>query len=119
MMSLRTDAGPESLPPFTNGRIDNCLLHVRPHLDQALFQLIRHIIITRSGNLLNSFFARLKRVMQLASVSSCAWNFLTHFRRTSSRIIRTAGERWMPVSPQFVVFYDVSEVSLPDREQGH
>ena len=40
MMSLRTDAGPESLPPFTNGRIDDCLLHVRPHLDQTLFQLI-------------------------------------------------------------------------------
>ena len=35
MMSLRTDAGPESLHPFTNGRIDDCLLHVRPHLDQA------------------------------------------------------------------------------------
>ena len=40
MMSLRTDAGPESLPSFTNGRIDDCLLHVRPHLDQTLFQLI-------------------------------------------------------------------------------
>ena len=40
MMSLRTDAGFESLPPFTNGRIDVCLLHVRPHLDQTLFQLI-------------------------------------------------------------------------------
>ena len=39
MMSLRTDAGPESLPPFTNGRIDDCLLHVRPYLDQT-FQLI-------------------------------------------------------------------------------
>ena len=40
MMSLRTDAGPESLPPFTNGRIEDCLLHVRPHLEQTLFQLI-------------------------------------------------------------------------------
>ena len=40
MMSFRTDAGPEFLPPFTNGRIDDCLLHVRPHLDQTLFQLI-------------------------------------------------------------------------------
>ena len=40
MMSLRTDAGPESLPPFTKGHIDNFLLHVRPHLDQTLFQLI-------------------------------------------------------------------------------
>ena len=40
MMSLRTDAGPECLPPFTNGRIDDCLLHIRPHLDQTLFQLI-------------------------------------------------------------------------------
>ena len=39
-MSLRTDAGPESLPPFTNGRTDDCLLYVRPHLDQTLFQLI-------------------------------------------------------------------------------
>jgi len=28
MMSLGTDAGPESLPPFTNGRIKDCLLHV-------------------------------------------------------------------------------------------
>ena len=34
------DAGPESLPPFTNGRIHDGLLHVRPHLDQTLFQLI-------------------------------------------------------------------------------
>ena len=41
MMSLQTDAGPESLPPFTNGRIDDCLLHVRPHLEKTLFQLIR------------------------------------------------------------------------------
>ena len=40
MMSLRTDAGHESLPPFNNGRIDDCLLHVRSHLDQTLFQLI-------------------------------------------------------------------------------
>ena len=40
MMSLHMDAGPESLPPFTNGRIDDCLLHIRPHLDQTLFQLI-------------------------------------------------------------------------------
>ena len=40
MMSLRTDAGPESPPPFTNGCIDDCLLHVRPHLDQTLFQVI-------------------------------------------------------------------------------
>ena len=40
MMSLRMDAGLESLPPFPNGRIDDCLLHVRPHVDQILFQLI-------------------------------------------------------------------------------
>ena len=40
MMSLRTDAGTESLPSLTNGRIDDCLLHVRLHLDQTLFQLI-------------------------------------------------------------------------------
>ena len=40
MMSLHTDAGSESLPLFTNGCIDDCLLHIRPHLDQALFQLI-------------------------------------------------------------------------------
>ena len=40
MMSLRTDAGPESLPPFTNDRINDCMLHVRPHVDQTLFQLI-------------------------------------------------------------------------------
>ena len=40
MMLLRMDAGPESLPPFTNGSIDDCLLHIRPHLDQTLFQLI-------------------------------------------------------------------------------
>ena len=43
MMSLRMGAGPESLPPFKNGHIDDCLLHVRPHLDQTLFQLI-HVI---------------------------------------------------------------------------
>ena len=41
LMSLRTDAGPESHPPFTTGRIDDCLLHVTPHLDQTLFQLIK------------------------------------------------------------------------------
>ena len=40
MMSLHTDAGPKSLPPFNNGRNDDCLLHIRPHLDQTLFQLI-------------------------------------------------------------------------------
>ena len=59
MMSLRTDAGPESLPPFTNGRIDDCLLHVRPHLDQTLFQLIHvtfgllvHAFLNTSPNLI-------------------------------------------------------------------
>ena len=40
MMSLGTDASPESLLPFANGRIDDCLVHVRPRLDQTLFQLI-------------------------------------------------------------------------------
>jgi len=51
-----------------------------------------------SGNLINIFFARLKRMMQLASVSSCAWRFLIHFRRNSSQVIRTTHERRMPVS---------------------
>ena len=50
------------------------------------------------GNLLNSCFARLKRMMQLASVSFCAWRFLTHFKCNSSWIIRTTDERWMPIS---------------------
>ena len=40
MMSIRMDADPESLPPFTNGHIDDCLLHIRSHLNQTLFQLI-------------------------------------------------------------------------------
>ena len=48
MMSLRRDAGPESLPPFTNGCIDDSLLHVGPHLDQKLFQLI-HVRLWASG----------------------------------------------------------------------
>ena len=43
MMFISTNAGPESLLPFTNGHIDDCLLHIRPHLDQMLFQLI-HIM---------------------------------------------------------------------------
>ena len=46
MMSFHMDAGLEFLPPFTNGRIDDCLLHVRPHLHQTLFQLI---YVTASG----------------------------------------------------------------------
>ena len=53
MMSLRRDAGPESLPPFTNGRIDDCLQHVRPHLNQTLFQLI-HIMY---GLLVHAFLS--------------------------------------------------------------
>ena len=59
MMSLRMDTGPESLPSFTNGRIDNCLLHVRPHLDQTLFQLIHvtygllvHALLNTATNLI-------------------------------------------------------------------
>ena len=59
MMSLRMDADPESLPPFTNGRIDDCLLHVRPHLDQTLFQLIHvtirllvHVFLNTAPNLI-------------------------------------------------------------------
>ena len=48
MMSLRTDAGPESLPPITYGSMVDCLLHVRPHLDQTLFQLI-HVTYGLSG----------------------------------------------------------------------
>ena len=43
MMSLYMDAGPEPLPTFTNGHINDCLLHIRPHQDQMLLQLI-HII---------------------------------------------------------------------------
>ena len=59
MMSLCTDAEPESLPPFTNGHIDDCLLHGRPHLDQALFQLIHvtygllvHMFLNTATNLI-------------------------------------------------------------------
>ena len=59
MMSLRMDAGPESLPPFTNGCIDDCLLHVRPHLTQMLFQLIHvtygllvHVFLNTAPNLI-------------------------------------------------------------------
>ena len=59
MMSLRMDAGPESLLLFTNGRIDDCLLHVRPHLDQTLFQLIHvtygllvHVLLNTAPNLI-------------------------------------------------------------------
>ena len=51
IMSLHMDAGPESLLPFTNGRIDEFLQHVRPHLDQTLFQLI-HVTY---GLLLHAF----------------------------------------------------------------
>ena len=59
MMSLCMDAGPESLPPFTNGCINDCLLHVRPHLDQTLFQLIHvtygllvHAFLNTASNLI-------------------------------------------------------------------
>ena len=59
MVTLRTDTGPESLPPFTNGRIDHCLLYVRPHLDQTLFQLIHvmygllvHMFLNTAPNLI-------------------------------------------------------------------
>ena len=58
MMSLHMDAGPKSLPPFTNGCIDDCLLHVRPHLNQTLFQLIHvrheflvHAFLNTASNL--------------------------------------------------------------------
>ena len=51
MMIFRTDAGPEYLHPFTNFRINNCLLHVRLHHDQMLFQLI-HVMY---GLLVNAF----------------------------------------------------------------
>ena len=51
MMSLCMDTGPESLPPFTNSPIDDCLLHIRPHLDQTLFELI-HVMC---GLLLHTF----------------------------------------------------------------
>ena len=58
MMSLHMDAGPESLPPFTNGRIDDCLLHIRRYLDQTLFQLIHvmcgllvHVFLSTAANL--------------------------------------------------------------------
>ena len=56
VMSLHMDTGPESLPPFTNGCIDDCLLHVRPHLDQTLFQLMYgllvHVFLNTAPNLI-------------------------------------------------------------------
>ena len=59
MRFLRTDAGPESLSPFTNGRINDYLLHVRPHLNQTLFQLIHimygllvHAFLNTASNLI-------------------------------------------------------------------
>ena len=58
-MSLRTDAGPESLSPFTNGHINDCLLHVRPHLDQMLFQLI-HIMY---GLLVHTFLNTVRNLI--------------------------------------------------------
>ena len=74
MMSLRTDAGPESLPPFTNGRIDDCLLHVRPHLDQTFFQLIHvtygllvHAFLNTATNLI------IDRV-KVRAVASCRYS---------------------------------------------
>ena len=58
MMSVHMDAGLESLLPFTNGHIDDCLLLVRPHLDQTLFQLIHvtygllvHVFLNTAQNL--------------------------------------------------------------------
>ena len=54
IMSIHMDAGPESLPPFTNGRIDDCLLHVRPHLDQTLFQLINFTYVLLVHMFLNT-----------------------------------------------------------------
>ena len=48
-------------PSFTNGRIDDCLLHVRPHLDQMLFQLIHvtyellvHTFLNTAPNLITT-----------------------------------------------------------------
>ena len=49
MMSLHTDAGPASLPPFTKSRINECVLHVRQQLDQTLFQLIHVMYGLLSG----------------------------------------------------------------------
>ena len=72
---------------FTGGAIVNTFSSVKKMKSTAL-----------SGNLLNSFFARLKRVMQLASVSFCAWRFLTHFRSNTYQIICTTDGRWMPIS---------------------
>ena len=58
MMFLRTDTGPESLPPFTNSHINDCLLHIRPHLHQTLSQLIHvtyrllvHMFLNTATNL--------------------------------------------------------------------
>ena len=57
--SVHMNAGPESLPPFTNDCIEDCLLHVRPHLDQMLFQLIHvmygllvHVFLNTAPNFL-------------------------------------------------------------------
>ena len=51
--------GPEPLPPFTNGHIDDCLLHVRSQLDQKLFHLIHvmygllvHMFLNTAPNLI-------------------------------------------------------------------
>ena len=58
MMSLCTDASPESLLPFTNGCIHDCLLHIRSHLDKTLqlihvtYGLLVHVFLNTAPNLI-------------------------------------------------------------------
>ena len=69
MMSLHMDAGPESLPPFTNDRIEDCLLHVRPHLDQTLFQMIN----VTYGLLVHAFLNTATNLINLVKVMAVWW----------------------------------------------
>ena len=87
MMSLRTDAGPESLTPFTNGHIDDSLLRVRPHFDQTLFQLI-HVMY---GLLVHTFLNTVAnliidpvKVRALGGHRSCDMNSGVAWRRYST-----------------------------------
>ena len=74
-----------------------CILSVEA-TENIVLSLKNTKSVADCGKFLSRSLARFMRAAQFASVSSCAWRLLKHFRRKSLQIIRSTDDWWIPIS---------------------
>ena len=71
---------------------------VRWSEQEHLFVLKNTKSVADCGKFWSRSLARIMRAAQFASVSSCAWRLLKHFRCKSLQIIQNTDDWWIPIS---------------------